>query len=266
MSLGKFEIGSRTAFLEVAVDAAHEAGALLRGHTGRTPPYELKSSHQDLVTESDRVAEARILARIREAFPDHAILSEERPEERSRSPFRWVIDPIDGTTNYAHGVPFYSISIALERDDALIAGVVYDPDRGELFAALGGRGATLNGHPIAVSAEAELKRGVLATGFPHVAELRELNLRYFERLIPAAQGLRRLGSAALSLAYVACGRLDGYWDLDLNRWDLAAGVLLVSEAGGRVSDLDGRDLAPDGRRLVASNGGVHDELVRTLGA
>lgn len=251
----------QSVYLELAVAVAKEAGELIKERFGRDVQYELKSSPHDLVTEADRLVEEAIIERIRTTYPEHDIVSEECAPERSHSSRRWVIDPIDGTTNYAHGIPFFSISIAFEKDERLISGVVYDPTRDELFSAQIGQGARLNGQPIEISPAQELKRGLIATGFPYVPELRDLNLKYFEALLPATQGLRRLGSAALSLAYVACGRLDGYWDLDLNRWDLAAGVLLVQEAGGRVSDLSGDDLPYDHREIVASNGRIHGEMI-----
>ena len=255
----------RSGFLELAVEAAHDAGKLLRERFGPRVSYELKSNHHDLVTEADRRAEQVILEKISRAFPDHGVLSEESsPNERSQASYRWVIDPLDGTANYAHGIPFFSVSIALEKESQIILGVVYDPARNELFSAIVGEGAQLNGRPIAVSGAKRLRECLLATGFPHRPEQQNRVLRYYGAFLPITQSLRRIGSAALCLAYVAAGRLDGYWDLDLKRWDLAAGYLLVREAGGQVSDLRGEILLADGRELAASNGSIHPEMLQIL--
>jgi len=256
----------RAGFTEIAVEAAQAAGKLLRERFGSGIPYELKSSHHDLVTETDRLAEGTILACIRREYPDHGILSEESPPQRADAPYRWVIDPLDGTANYAHGIPFFSVSIALEENGQLLLGVVYDPLRDELFSAVVGGGAQLNGRSLRVSSAKRLRESLLATGFAHELELQHRNLEYYGAFLPVTQSLRRIGSAALCLAYVAAGRLDGYWDLDLKRWDLAAGYVLVKEAGGQLSDLSGEDFPPDGRELVASNGSIHSEMLSILRA
>lgn len=253
-------------FLELAVAAAKEAGELLRERLTSGMPYELKTSHHDLVTEADRLAERVILERIGREYPDHGILSEETPPARSQAPYRWVIDPLDGTVNYAHGIPFFSVSIALEKKEEIVLGVVYDPLRDELFSVIMGEGAYLNGRPLRVSNAKRLHESLLSTGFAHRPELRDRNLSYLGAFLPLAQSLRRLGSAALCLAYVAAGRLDGYWELSLKRWDLAAGCLLVKEAGGQVSDLAGRELSPTGGELVASNGIIHRQMLKLFGA
>ena len=258
------ETTPRSSFLKLAARAAQDAGKLLRERMGQGVLYELKSSHHDLVTEGDRLAERAILERISREYPNHSVLSEESPPVRADSSYRWVIDPLDGTANYAHGMPFFSVSIALEENGQIVLGVVYDPVRDELFSAAAGEGAKLNGHPIRVSRAKQLKECLLATGFPHRPEMQDRNLRYYGAFLPVTQSLRRIGSAALCLAYVAAGRLDGYWDLDLKRWDLAAGYLLVSEAGGRVSDLIGKKLLPEGHELVASNGSIHPEMLQIL--
>lgn len=254
----------RATHLDVAVEAAREAGALLRARVATETDYKLKGSQHDLVTETDHRAEELIIERIADAFPDHGMLSEERSPQRLDARFRWVIDPIDGTTNFAHGIPFFSVSIALEEDGELALGVLYDPMHEELFTAEAGNGAYVNGRPSRVSTVAELKRAVLATGFPHKPDLRQANMHNFEHFVPITQGIRRIGSAALALAYVAAGRLDGYWDLDLSRWDLAAGALLVSEAGGRVTNGDGEPLASNEGHIIASNGHLHDDLLTHL--
>ena len=250
--------------LDVAVDVAHDAGALLRARVTTETDYTLKSSAHDLVTDTDREAEALIVERLTDAFPDHGVVAEEESAVQLDARFRWVIDPIDGTTNFAHGIPFFSVSIALEDEGTPVLGVLYDPMHGEMFTSEKGQGAYLNGRPMRVSAVEKLQRAVFATGFPHTPDLRQVNLRNFERFVPITQGLRRFGSAALALAYVAAGRLDGYWDLDLNRWDLAAGVLLVSEAGGRITDGRGASLPYDAGDVTASNGRLHDELLTHL--
>jgi myo-inositol-1(or 4)-monophosphatase len=258
------ETTSRSDWLELAIEAAHDAGKILRERFGGAIPYELKSSHHDLVTEADRLAEQAILQCIRRAYPDHGVLSEESPPQKLDAPYRWVIDPLDGTSNYAHGFPFFCVSIALEERGRLILGAVYDPVREEQFSALAGEGARLNGRPLQVSDATRLQESLLATSFPHDPQRRERNLRDLGAFLPLAQSVRRIGSAALCLAYVAAGRLDGYWDLDLHRWDLAAGHLLVGEAGGRVSNLAGRDLSYEGRELIASNGKIHSEMLHML--
>ena len=258
------EIRQRSRFLDTAVEAARQAGARLVELFGRLQGYDLKTSHHDLVTEGDRAAEQLICAMIRDAFPEHGILSEESPPVRTGAPARWVIDPLDGTTNYAHGLPFFCVSIALEVNSKLVVGVIYDPLREELFTAVVGEGARLNGQPIRVSAVRELKESLLTAGFPHKETLRERNLAIVRTFLPAAQSVRRLGSAALALAYVACGRLEGYWDLDLKPWDLAAGALLVGEAGGSVSAPTGEDFSIENPELVASNGQVHRAMLAAM--
>ncbi len=258
------EMQQKSGFLKLAIEVAQEAGKLLCQHLKQGISYELKSSHHDLVTEVDRLAEQAILSKIRQAHPEHGILSEESPPLGADSPYRWVIDPLDGTTNYAHGIPFFGVSIALEGNDQPLVGVIYDPWHEELFTAAVGEGAHLNGRSIRVSSARTLRESLLATGAAYRSPLRERNLDYYRRFFPKAQGLRRLGSAALCLAYVAAGRLDGYWDLYLHRWDMAAGYLLVKEAGGRVSDPFGQEIRPEGRALVASNGLIHEEMLEVF--
>jgi myo-inositol-1(or 4)-monophosphatase len=223
----------------------------------------------DLVTQADRDAEAAIIAALRERFPAHAILAEESATSglEGDGP-TWVIDPLDGTTNFAHGFPVFAVSIGLVDCGEPLVGVVYDPLRDELFAAARGQGAALNGAPIRVSPVGELRRALLATGFPydrHVAE--DDNTESFSRFIRRAQGVRRAGAAALDLAYVACGRLDGFWELRLHPWDVGAGILLVREAGGLVTDYAGRPdsgLPMQGAQVVASNGRIHGEMIGVL--
>jgi len=202
---------------------------------------------------------------VRAARPHDALLTEESQAESGSSGVRWIVDPLDGTTNYAHAFPHFAISIGVEVAGARAAGVVYDPMRDELFEAECGRGARLNGAPVRVSGIAELRRALLATGFAYdVHSRRTPNLVHFERFIGCAQAIRRAGSAALDFAYVACGRFDGYWELHLAPWDVAAGILLVQEAGGSVSDFDGGAPPASGARIAASNGRVHGAMLEVL--
>lgn len=243
---------------------AREAGTLLRErlHDRHTVEYK---GEINLVTEADRLSESLIVERIRREFPGHDILTEESPEISTGSRFRWIIDPLDGTTNYAHGCPVFSVSIALEVEGVIIRGAVYNPMLDELFAAERGAGAFLNGRRLMVSRTERLSRALLATGFPYdIREDRNNNINYFRALAFGAQALRRTGSAALDMAYLAAGRFDGFWELKLAPWDTAAGWLLVEEAGGVVTDLRGdpyRLRSPD---ILASNGLLHAEIARIL--
>ena len=214
----------------------------------------------------DRASEEIIVGALSAAFPDDTILAEESAPEAVESESVWIVDPLDGTNNYAHGYPFFSVAIGLEERGVMSAGVVYDPLRDEVFAGERGGGATLNGEPICVSAAAALSDSLVATGFPYGrSEDTDNNLENLNRFVLAARGIRRGGSAELDLVYVACGRLDGFWELGLKTWDVSAGGLIVLEAGGRVSNFDGG--AWDNRRgdIVASNGLIHDEMVRLAG-
>ncbi|HEY8532008.1 MAG TPA: inositol monophosphatase family protein [Limnochorda sp.] len=244
---------------------AREAGEILRERYGRAHRVEHKGP-TDVVTEADRLSEAHILSRIRERYPDHDILSEESGLQSRSGSVRWIVDPLDGTANFAHGLPLFSVSIALEVDGALVAGAVYDPVRDELYSAARGRGAFLNGEPLRVSAVASLQDALLVTGFPHDLsdDPAENNLAYFAAFARRTQGVRRLGSAALDLAYVAAGRFDGFWELRINAWDIAAGALLVEEAGGRLSRVDGSPFRVDGGQILATNGRLHEAMVQVL--
>jgi myo-inositol-1(or 4)-monophosphatase len=250
--------------LEVAQKAALSAGALLRDHAGGSRQITFKGVI-DLVTEMDRRSEQTIVDVIHGAFPGHDILAEEDTRIESGSGFLWIIDPLDGTTNYAHGYPNFAVSIGLERAGDVVLGVVYDPMRDELFTAEKRRGATLNERPIRVSANAKLIHSLLATGFPYDrAESRENNLNYFNALVMASQEVRRSGSAALDLCSVAAGRLDGFWELKLHPWDVAAGSLIVGEAGGTVSDFSGKQFSIRDKEIVATNGIIHGQLIEVL--
>jgi myo-inositol-1(or 4)-monophosphatase len=251
--------------LRVAVDAARGAGDLLRSELSSPRRIAFKGSPTDLVTEMDARAEGMIVDALRRAFPDDAILAEERGSEPGRSGRRWIIDPLDGTTNYAHGVPIFAVSIALEMAGRVAVGIVFDPSRNELFTAERGRGAFVNDRRLAVSSTATLDASLLATGFPYnVRETAENNFRQYTTFSLRTQGVRRMGSAVIYLAYVAAGRLDGYWELRLGPWDAAAGSLMVEEAGGRVTNLKGGALDLDAPALVASNGVIHDQMLHTL--
>jgi myo-inositol-1(or 4)-monophosphatase len=249
----------------VAVDAARAAGRLLREELAGVRRIAYKGTPTNLVTEMDQRAEGEILGRLRAAFPDDAILSEETGAAAGRSGRRWIVDPLDGTTNYTHGLPIFGVSIALEAEAGVVLGVVYDPSRDELFVAERGGGATLNEAPIRVSATKTLGESLLVTGFPYtIRETPDTNLPEYAAFSVRARAVRRLGSAVIDLAYVACGRFDGFWELRLGAWDVAAGSVLVEEAGGTVTGIDGRPLDLDAPTLVATNGLVQRAVLDVL--
>lgn len=250
-------------YREVAVRAAVAAGQLLRQHFGGPQAVEHKGE-RDLVTALDRQAEALIVEHIRAAFPSHAVLAEEGSTGGASTEHRWLIDPLDGTTNYAHGFPLFAVSVAYERAGQVRLGVVYDPLREELFLAEAGRGATLNGAPLRVSGTPSLALSLVAMGFPYERALLPASLRRWTALSYHAQAVRRLGSAALDLCYVAAGRLDGYCERPVQPWDLAAGALLVQEAGGQVTDLAGGPLDIYRGEIAATNGRIHAELLAAI--
>ena len=250
---------------------AREAGALLMQYFHQGLKIEYKGD-ADLVTAADRAAETMIRERITKLFPSHDVLGEEQGLNNLGSDYRWYVDPLDGTTNFAHGYPVFCVSLALEHqavEDRLsgqrgrrIAGVVYDPTRDELFTAEQGRGAHLNGNPIHASKVAQLKECLVATGFPSQKRHKNPNIYFYHQITLRTHGVRRAGSAALDLCNVACGRFDGFWEFNLNPWDTAAGVLIVEEAGGKVSRFDGSPFELDSRETLASNGPVHEALVQ----
>ena len=251
--------------LALATAIAREAGAIARARFHEPRTIATKSSEIDLVTDVDHALDALLRERILEARPQDGLLTEENTAHDGSSGVRWIVDPLDGTTNYAHAFPHFSISIGVEVDGLREVGVVHDPMRDETFAAARGRGATLNGNPIHVSKIGELRRSLLATGFAYDVHTRRTpNLAHFERFVSRAQAIRRAGSAALDFAYVACGRFEGYWELHLAPWDVAAGLLLVDEAGGRTSDFDGGPPPASGARVVASNGAAHEAMLEVL--
>ena len=252
-------------FRDVAVDAARRAGAFLRSRFGSRPAVTYKGSPTNLVTEMDRGAEAIIVEAIRARFPDHAILAEESGALPGASGHRWIVDPLDGTTNYAHGFPIYGVSIGLEVDGALAVGVVYDPSREECFVAERGRGATLNGAPVRVSTTPRMAESLLGTSYPNdVRAAPRDNLAEHRALMFRCRSVRSIGSAVLGLAAVAAGRLDGYWEQRLGAWDVAAGALLIQEAGGHVTSVSGGPLDLSAPSITASNGHIQTEIIEAL--
>jgi myo-inositol-1(or 4)-monophosphatase len=253
-------------FAQLATDLARRAGALQKTRFGSDLSVAFKGEI-DLVTDVDQACEALIVAGIRSRYPDHEFLAEENSYPETGSPWRWIIDPLDGTTNYAHGFPWFAVSIALEYAGQIRLGVVYHPMLDEMFTAVRGKGALLNGAPIHVTRRAAVSEALLATGFPYDrAWDNENNFARFLQFQVACRGIRRAGSAALDLAYVAAGRLDGYWECKLKPWDMAAGQLLVEEAGGMVTDFAGMPHAVRDHRILASNGLIHDEMLAQLAA
>ena len=249
----------------VAIDAARAAGQLLKRELSGSRRIAYKGSPTNLVTEMDARVEELIVGRLAAAFPDDAVLGEERGASTGRSGRRWIIDPLDGTTNYAHGFPAFGVSIGMESAGRVELGVVYDPNLDEMFVAERGHGTTVNDRPLAVSATPTLDESLLATGFPYnIREARDNNLKEYAAFSVRVRAVRRLGSAVLYLAWLACGRLDGYWELRLGPWDVAAGSLLVEEAGGRVTNLTGGALDLDAPSLVATNGHIHSAVLDVL--
>ena len=248
-------------FVPAAAQIAREAGALLMDFFHSRVKIEYKGE-ADLVTAADRASEKLIRERIKNHWPAHDILGEEEGLTDTGSDYRWYLDPLDGTTNFAHGFPVFCVSMGLEHKGRRVAGVVYDPTRDEMFSAEQGRGAYLNDQPIHVSKIEKLGESLVATGFPSYKRHQNPNIHFYHQITLRTHGVRRAGSAALDLCYVACGRFDGFWEFNLNPWDTAAGVLMVEEAGGRVSDYEGNYYATDGRKTLASNGLIHDALLR----
>jgi len=247
--------------LSVAGEAARRGGDILLRMMGDSHRI-IKKGDIDLVTEADLASEKAILESIRRHFPGDAILAEESGKQGVKGPRTWLVDPLDGTTNYAHGFPFFAVSVGLEIENEVVMGVVYNPCMGEFFEAVAGMGAFLNGNPIQVSGTLGFEESLLATGFPYdVHERPGRVLSLLEKILTRAQGVRRLGSAALDLCYVAAGRLDGFWEEDLKPWDTAAGVAMVREAGGRLSTFHGGPYTPHMQTVVASNGWIHEEMV-----
>ena len=249
----------------VAVEAARAAGELLhRAHSG-TRQVSYKGTATNLVTEMDGRAEALVVEALLGSFPDDGILAEEGGARPGRSGRRWVVDPLDGTTNYAHGLPVYAVGIGLEREGVVELGVVYDPTRNELFVGERGAGAWLNDQQLSVSAADSLGASLLATGFPYdIRTNPDNNLKEYAAFSVRARAVRRMGSALIDLAYVAAGRFDGFWEMTLGPWDVAAAAVLIDEAGGRITNLDGGAVDINRPRVVASNGRIHDQILAVL--
>jgi myo-inositol-1(or 4)-monophosphatase len=251
-------------FKQIAIMAAKKAGLILKRKLGKKRRVGYKGI-VNLVTEMDILAEKIIVSALQKHFPDHSILAEEQTSKKRFSPYQWIIDPLDGTTNYAHCFPIFCVSIALAKDGEPILGVVYDPTRDELFVTEKNKGARLNGRKLHVSSESNLSRSLLATGFPY--DIRESpinNFDHFYNFAIRAQAVRRAGSAALDLCYVAAGRFDGFWEMKLAPWDLAAGKLMVQEAGGMATDFFGKPLGLSGKHVLASNGKIHKAMLRLV--
>ena len=247
-------------YLKAAIEIAQEAGKILIEELSQPLEIRYKGEEVDLVTQADKRSERVIVEKIQEYFPDHGIAAEEGTGHESASEFRWHVDPLDGTTNFAHGYPCFCVSIALARVETLLASVVFNPFYDELYAAARGEGATFNGHRIYVSKTATLATSLLCTGFPVRNRRKSPNLQYYGDFTQLSHGVRRDGSAALDLAAVAAGRFDGFWEFGLQKWDTAAGVLLIEEAGGKVSDFDGKPYQLGGPVILATNGLIHEEM------
>ena len=252
-------------YLKIALKAAKTAGKIQQAHYGKTLHIKYKSKNKlNLVTQVDRLCEKAILAIIRKNFPTHGIWAEESGRATNDSPYTWFVDPLDGTTNFAHSYPFFCVSIALVKDHKLQVGVIYDVLRDECFTAVRGKGAFLNGKRLFVSKTSSLEESLVCTGFAYAVRETRYNLDNFEKFVLKAQGVRRDGSAALNLAYVAAGRFDGFWERGIQAWDMAAGVLMVQEAGGKVNDITGKTFDLMAQNALASNGKIHDKIFRIL--
>jgi len=250
-------------YIQPMQDLAREAGALLMSFFGKVS-IEYKGD-ADLVTKADRASEKLIVERIRQQWPDHDLIGEEGSRRETGSDYRWHIDPLDGTTNFAHGYPVFCVSMALEYKGERIAGVVYDPTRDEMFQAEAGSGAFLNQQPIHVTPTARIDDSLSATGFPSRKRHQNINIYFYYQLAMTSHGVRRAGAAAIDLAYVACGRLDFFWEFQLKPWDMAAGCLLVREAGGVCTDMRGAPLDLNGPHVLADNGALHAAVVELFG-
>jgi myo-inositol-1(or 4)-monophosphatase len=253
--------------LNIAKEAAEEAGKFLTQNLGKVKDIQLKDGQEkNLVTEIDKHAEEIIVRIIKKHFPQHDILAEESGEKfASKSDYKWVIDPLDGTTNFTHGFPVFCVSIALEYKGEIILGVIYDPNLDELFAAEKGNGAFLNGKRIKVSSINSLSKSLLVTGFPYnITENPNHAIEHFINFLMHSQAVRRMGSAAIDLAYVAAGRYEGFWEIDLHPWDMAAGLILVQEAGGTVSDFSGKPFSIYKQEMLATNGLIHSAMQNVL--
>ena len=248
----------------VGIKAIHRGARVLRNHFGRISQVSQKSAF-DLVTEADTESEKQIIETIRETFPDHAILAEESGVNNGTAEYQWLIDPLDGTTNYVHQLPFFTISIALASGGNIELGLILNPMDGELYSAIAGRGAALNDTPIQVSSTASVSDSLLVTGFPYdFSGIVEPAMKRFSICQQASQGVRRLGSAALDLCYVACGRFDGFWEQNLKPWDKAAGAIIAAEAGAVITDFSNQPFSIDQKEILVTNGRIHQEMLSLL--
>jgi myo-inositol-1(or 4)-monophosphatase len=255
-----------TALKEVLFEATREAGKIISDYFQGSFTVDNKEGINNLVTEVDKHSEKKIIEIIRKHYPSHSIISEEAGELIQDSPYQWIIDPIDGTVNFAHGIPLCCVSIGLKHGDDLILGTVYNPMMNELFFAEKGKGAFLNDKPISVSQKSDFRKACLVTGFPYKwPDSKEHPIRVFERFIMEGLPVRRLGSAAIDLCWVACGRFDGFWEYNLSSWDVAAGYLIVQEAGGRITNFEGDPYSVFDKETLATNGNIHDEMLRLIG-
>jgi myo-inositol-1(or 4)-monophosphatase len=250
-------------YKDTAIKAALKSGRFIKNSVGKISRISYKG-RDNIVTDVDKKAEEIIIKDILAAFPSHSILSEERAPKIGASPYKWIVDPIDGTTNFAHAFPFFCVSIGLEEDGAMLLGAVYDPMREELFFAERGKGARLNGKKISVSSTKRLEDGFLSTGFSYGRKRKDRNIPYFKKLLIRSLAIRRAGSAAIDLCYVACGRFDGFWEMDLHPWDSAAGMLIVNEAGGRVTRFNNLPYTPYHKDILATNGLIHNQISSLL--
>lgn len=263
-----FEQMDREDLRNFMISLTEISGNILMSHFNSELTVESKDDRVggiDIVTNADKSSEKAIISEIRRKFPEHDILAEETQEQLKGAPWLWVIDPLDGTVNFAHDYPHFAVSIALLEHGKIVAGVVCDPLKGETYLAVRGEGSFLNGRRLRVSRADTLNRSIVGTGFPYdKAFTADNNLTEFSRVLPKVQGMRRLGSAALDLAYVACGRLDGFWELKLKPWDIAAGILLVEESGGLVTDRYGEVMELDSPSILATNGLIHSDMIGAL--
>ena len=255
--------------IKTAIEAAKEAGRFLKQHVGKVRDIQRKSGQEkNLVTEIDKRSEEIIIGIIKQHYPTHDILAEESGTERgTKSEYKWIIDPLDGTTNFTHALPVFCVSIGIEWKGQIIAGVIYDPNFDELFTAEKGNGALLNGKRIKVSQTGSLNQSLLVTGFPYnITENPDHAIEHFYNFLMKAQAVRRMGSAAIDMAYVAAGRYDGFWEVALHPWDMAAGALLIEEAGGKLTNFSGSTFDLYQKQIVTSNGKIHNEMLEVLAA
>lgn len=252
--------------LKTAIEAALIGGKIIKKNLGKIKKIAYKGSLSNVVTNVDKASEKAIIKHLKKVFPDYVVLAEESGGITTGCPYRWVIDPLDGTNNFAHNFPFFCVSIALEKDCLPILGVVYDPLRDELFYAQKNGGAYLNKKRISVSSVGQIEKSLIATGFAYnrIIKTDAQNIDNFVRILAVSQGIRRAGSAALDLSYVACGRFDGFWELGLSPWDTAAGMVIVTEAGGKITRISGEKYSHYDRDVLASNGKIHRQLLKLL--